>query len=258
MEFPKNRFKEAILAGTPQVGIWCSIPDPAMAEMLANTGYDWMMFDTEHSPMDPLNVQPMLQAAAPYDVSCAVRPTGLDPLQIKKFLDAGAQTVMIPYIQTPEEAALAVAAVTYPPDGMRGVAGVMRASRWGAVADYGKKARDEICLIVQIETKEAVDRLEEIAAVPGVDAIFVGPADMAASLGYIGQNGHPEVRRACADAIRRIRAAGKPAGFLSPDDSLLEEMVDAGSVFTAVDLDVTILRRGALARAKAWQDRLKS
>lgn len=256
MDLPKNHFKAAILAGTPQIGIWCSIPDPAMAEMLANCGYDWMMIDTEHSPMDPLVVQPMLQAAAPYPISTMVRPTALDPAQIKKMLDAGAQTIMIPYIQTVEEAELAVASVTYPPEGIRGVAGVTRASRFGAVKDYATRAREEICLILQIETKAALDRLEDIAAVPGVDAIFVGPADMAASLGHPGNAGHPDVRAACADGIRRIRAAGKPAGFLSPDDSLLEEMTEAGAVFTAVDLDVTILRRGALARAKQWKDRV--
>ncbi|MDF0602877.1 HpcH/HpaI aldolase/citrate lyase family protein [Psychromarinibacter sp. C21-152] len=256
MDLPRNHFKAAIMAGTPQIGLWCSIPDPTMTEMLAGCGYDWMMIDTEHSPMDPLVVQPMLQAAAAYPVSTLVRPTALDPAQIKKFLDAGAQTVMVPYVQTKEEAELAVASVTYPPDGIRGVAGVTRASRFGAVKDYATRAREEICLIVQIETKGALDRLEEIAGVPGVDAVFVGPADMAASLGYAGQNGHPEVRKACADAIRRIRALGKPAGFLSPDDSLLEEMTEAGSVFTAVDLDTTILRRGALARAKAWKDRV--
>ena len=253
MDLPKNAFKAAIQEGRPQVGLWCSIPDPAVAEMLANTGYDWMMFDTEHSPMDPLSVQPMLQAIAPYPVSAMVRPTGLDPFQIKKFLDAGAQSILIPYVQTPEEAALAVASVTYPPQGIRGVAGVTRATRWGAVKDYAARARDEICLMVQIETKAGLDRLEDIAAMPGINGIFVGPADLAASLGYPGQNGHPEVRAACADAIRRIRKAGLPAGFLSPDDSLLEEMVAAGSVFTAVDLDVTILRRGAIARAAEWK-----
>lgn len=253
MDLPRNEFKAAIREGRPQVGLWCSIPDPTVAEMLANTGYDWMLFDTEHSPMDPLSVQPMLQAVAPYPVSALVRPTGLDVLQIKKFLDAGAQSILIPYIQTPEEAALAVAAATYPPEGIRGVAGATRATRWGAVDGYAAKAREEICVMVQIETKAALDRLEEIAAVPGIDGVFVGPADLAASLGYPGQNGHPEVRAACADAIRRIRKAGQPAGFLSPDDSLLEEMVAAGSVFTAVDVDMAVLRRGALGRAAEWK-----
>lgn len=253
MELPRNRFKAAILEGRQQIGIWCAIPDPGMTEMLANCGYDWMMLDTEHSPMDPLKVQPMLQAAAAYPISTAVRPTALDPAQIKKFLDAGAQTIMIPYVQNAEEAALAAAAVAYPPEGIRGVAGMTRAGRYGAIKDYAKRAREEICLIVQVETKEAVEQIEAIAAVPGIDAIFVGPADMAASLGHPGEPAHPVVRKACAAAISRIRAAGKPAGFLSPDDSLLEEMVAAGSVFTAVDLDTTILRRGALARAAEWK-----
>ena len=255
MDLPENRFKAALREGRPQTGLWCSIPDPGLAEMLATCGYDWLMFDTEHSPMDPLSVQPMLQAVAAYPVSALVRPTGLDVLQIKKFLDSGAQNILIPYVQTPEEAALAVAAAAYPPEGIRGVAGVTRATRWGAVQGYHARARDEICMMIQIETKQGLDRLEEIAAVPGLDGIFVGPSDLAASLGHPGQNTHPEVRAACADAIRRIRAAGLPAGFLSPDDSLLEEMIDAGSLFTAVDLDVTILRRGAIARAQQWTGR---
>ncbi len=253
MDLPKNRFKAAINDGKPQIGVWCCAAEPSQAELLANCGFDWMVFDTEHSPMDPLVVQPMLQAVAPYDVSAAVRPTCLDPAQIKKFLDAGAQTVIVPYIQTVEEAKLAVASVTYPPDGIRGVAGMTRAGRYGAVKDYAARAREEICLILQVETVEAVGRIEEIAAVPGIDGLFVGPADMAASMGYPGQPGHPEVRAACADAIRRIRAAGLAAGFLSPDDSMLDEMVAAGSLFTAVDLDIAILRRGAMARAEAWK-----
>jgi len=256
MEMPKNRFKAALQAGEPQIGLWCSVPDPGLAEMLAGCGYDWMMFDTEHSAMDPLTVLPMLQAVAAHPVSALVRPTGLDVLQIKKFLDLGAQTILIPYVQTPEEAALAVAAVTYPPDGIRGVAGMTRASRWGSVPGYAAKAREEICIMVQIETSEGLDRLEDIAAVPGLDGMFVGPSDLAASLGYPGQNTHPEVRAACAGAIRRIRSAGLPAGFLSYDDSLIEEMIEAGSLFTGIDLDVTILRRGAMARAAEWKSRV--
>ncbi|WP_172298699.1 HpcH/HpaI aldolase/citrate lyase family protein [Pseudoruegeria sp. HB172150] len=256
MELKKNAFKAAIREGRAQIGLWCAMGDPVAAEMLADCGYDWMLFDTEHSPMDPLSVLPMLQAVATFPVSPVVRPSSLNPAEIKKILDFGAQTILVPYIQTVAEAELAVASVTYPPEGIRGVAGMTRASGYGAVQGYAAKAREEICLLLQIETKAALDRLEEIAAVPGVDGIFIGPADLAASLGYPGQPTHPEVRKACCDGIRRVRAAGLPAGFLTPDDGFLEEVTEAGAVFTAVDLDVSILRRGAIARAKEWKGRV--
>lgn len=256
MDLQKNAFKAAIKAGAPQLGLWCSIPDPGVAEMLAGCGFDWLLFDTEHALMDPISVQPMLQAAAPYPVSAGVRPSSLDPALIKRMLDVGAQTIVVPYVQTPEEAALAVASVTYPPEGIRGVAGTTRATRWGSIPGYAQKAREEIALIVQIETKEALDNLEAIAATPGLDGIFVGPADMAASLGYAGEPAHPEVRAACVDAIRRIRRAGLPAGFLSPNDDLIEEMIGAGSVFTALDIDMGLLRRAAEQRLSVWSDKL--
>ena len=255
-ELPRNAFKAALLAGTPQIGLWCSIGDSGVAEMLAGCGFDWLMFDTEHSPTDENTVLPLLQAVAPYPVSPVVRPSSLNPPEIKKLLDAGAQTILVPYVQTAAEARLAAAAVAYAPDGIRGVSGISRATRFGRIKVYARRARDEICLIVQIETQGAVDAIEEIAAVPGVDALFVGPADLAASLGYPGESGRAEVRSAVAAAIRRIRAAGKPAGFLAVDDSYLEEAVAAGSLFTAVDIDIAILRRTAEARAAAWKARL--
>ncbi|MEM6695860.1 MAG: aldolase/citrate lyase family protein [Pseudomonadota bacterium] len=253
MEIPKNTFKAAIKAGKRQLGMWSAIPHPSIAEMLAGCGFDWLLFDTEHAPSDPLVAYSLLQAASAYPVSTGVRPSALDVTLLKRVLDAGAQTVIVPYVQTPEEAALAVAAVTYPPEGIRGVAAGMRASRWGAVKDYAQKARDEIALIIQIETREALERLDEIAAVPGLDGIFVGPSDLAASLGYPGQPGHKAVRAACVDAITRIRDAGLPPGFLALDDVVLEEMVEAGSIFTAIDVDTALLRRTALSRIAEWR-----
>lgn len=256
MDLPKNEFKAAIMAGRQQLGLWCTFADTGIAELAAGCGYDWLMFDTEHSPIDPLTVMPLLQAAAPYPVSPVVRPGALDPIQIKKLLDFGAQNILVPYIQSAEEAALAVASVTYPPEGIRGVAGGTRATRYGAVADYHRRAREEICIIVQIETKEALDALDEIAAVPGLDAVFIGPSDLAASLGHLGDPGHPEVKEACFDAIRRLRAAGKPAGFLSVDQQFVGEVIEAGSIFTAVDTDAALLRRSAVARVGEWRKKL--
>lgn len=253
MDLPRNPFKAAILAGRQQIGLWCSIDDGTVAEMLAGCGFDWLMFDTEHAALDPIRVLPLLQAVAPYPVHPIVRPSSLNPPEIKKLLDCGAQTILVPYVQSAEEAALAAAAVAYPPDGIRGVAGITRASGYGAIPGYHRRAREEICLIVQIETRAALEALDGIVRVPGVDAVFIGPADLAASLGHPGEPSHPEVKAACLDAVARVRAAGKPAGFLTLDQAFLEEIIEAGSLFTAVDTDTAILRRGALAQAQAWQ-----
>ncbi len=246
-DLPRNAFKAGLAAGKVQHGLWCGIADPLVAEMCAALGYDWMMFDTEHTALDLPKVLTLMQAIAPYPVAPLVRPASLDPAAIKRWLDIGAQTLLIPMINTVEEAQLAAASVAYPPHGIRGVAGSARASRFGTVADYHLKARDEICLLVQVETVEAMGRIEEIAAVPGIDGIFVGPADLAASLGHPGQPGHPEVRTAVLDSIRRIVAAGKPAGFLSTDPAYVEEVTEAGATFVSSRIDLVELRR-ALTR----------
>ena len=253
MELRRNAFKAAIQKGERQIGLWCSMQDTNMAELLAGCGYDWLLFDAEHAPLDPLNILPLLQAVAPYPVTPIVRPSSLNPAEIKKLLDCGAQTLLIPYVRDAEEAKLAAAAVAYPPHGFRGVAGLTRATGYGAIPGYAAKARDEICLLVQIETKSALDDLEAICAVDGVDGVFIGPADLAASLGYAHDPAHADVKAAVSDAIKRIRACGKPAGFLSLSQEWNREVEAAGSVFTAVDVDVAILRNGAAARAKEWK-----
>ena len=209
-DLPRNQFKAALADMRVVHGVWCQIGDTAVAEMIAGAGFDWMLFDTEHSPLNTTSILPLVQAAAAWPVSVLVRPASLNVADIKKILDLGVQTILIPMIQNADEAALAVAAVTYPPEGIRGVAGATRASGFGRIPGYHRRARDEICLLVQVETVEAVAQIEAIAAVPGIDGIFVGPADLAASMGYPGEPGHPEVRAAVVDAIRRIRAAGKP------------------------------------------------
>ncbi|MGL4312008.1 MAG: HpcH/HpaI aldolase family protein [Paracoccaceae bacterium] len=253
MKLPKNLFKAALAEGRAQIGLWVTIPGPDNAEALAGCGFDWLLIDTEHSTIALDTVKSMLQAIAPYPVSAAVRPGWNDPVEIKRILDAGAQTILVPYVQNAEEAARAVAAVRYPPAGMRGVAGITRATRYGLVADYTAHADSEICLLVQVETAEALKNIEAIAAVEGVDGIFVGPADLAASMGHPGNPGAAPVRAAILDAIGRIRAAGKPAGILSLDPDFLKEAAAAGSLFTAVDVDQAILLRGARATAKDWK-----
>jgi 4-hydroxy-2-oxoheptanedioate aldolase len=255
MELPLNSFKAALKAGHRQIGVWCSIPGPGVAEAMASCGFDWMLIDTEHTTTDLPTVQAMLQAAAPYSTHTIVRPGWNDPVEIKRLLDAGAQSLLIPYVQTAAEAAAAVAAVRYPPHGIRGVAGLTRANRFGLVPDYTARADAEICLLVQVETAATLPQIEAIAAVDGVDGIFIGPADLAASMGFPGNPGHPQVRAAVLDTIARIRASGKPAGILSLDASLLEDAFAAGTLFTAVDIDMSILIRGARAMATSWKAR---
>jgi 4-hydroxy-2-oxoheptanedioate aldolase len=253
MELPKNHFKAALTAGSQQIGIWCAIPEPGHAEALAGCGFDWMLIDTEHSVVTLPTVQAMLQGTAPYPTHAAVRPGWNDPVEIKRLLDAGAQTILVPYVQTAEEAARAVSAVRYPPRGMRGVAGITRASRYGMVADYTRRADAEICLLVQVETTLGLNNIEEIAAVEGVDGLFIGPADLAASMGHPGDPDAPEVCAAVLDGIRRIVAAGKAAGVLTLNPDFLRQAVAAGTTFTAVDVDSAILLRAARELARQWK-----
>ncbi len=247
MDMPKNVFKAALAAGKQQLGVWCTIPDPGVVELLATTGYDWILLDSEHTPVTIPGLMPLMQAAAPYPATAICRPGWNDMVEIKRLLDQGAQTLLIPYVQSVEEAELAVRHVRYPPKGVRGVGGTTRASRYGAVKDYIQEAEREICLLVQIETKEALEQAEAIAAVDGVDGIFIGPADFAASMGLAGQPTHPEVKAAILDGIRRIKAAGKAPGILTLDPTFQKEAEEAGAQFIALTLDASILRAGAIA-----------
>ncbi|MGR3757555.1 MAG: HpcH/HpaI aldolase family protein [Tranquillimonas sp.] len=253
MDLPRNEFRAALKAGRRQIGFWCTLPDSGLVELLAGCGYDWLTIDTEHSPLDAAGITPLLQAVAPYPVSALVRPGWNDPVEIKRLLDCGAQTLLVPYVQTADEARAAVAATRYPPHGIRGVSGGSRASRFGAVRDYTARASEELCLLVQVETTETLPRIEEIAAVDGVDGMFVGPADLAASMGHPGNATHPDVRAAVIDAIRRITAAGRPAGVLSTDPETLRLADEAGAAFIAVGLDTTVLRQGALRLREGWR-----
>jgi 4-hydroxy-2-oxoheptanedioate aldolase len=253
MDLPVNAFKRTLAERRHQLGLWCSLPGAYAAEIVAGSGFDWLMFDTEHSPGDPITVLAQLQAAAPYPVSCVVRPAANDTVLIKRFLDIGAQTLLIPFVQDEEEAAAAVAAMRYPPDGVRGVSSVSRATGFGRVADYGRRAAAELCLLVQVETVEAVERLEKIAAVPGVDGIFIGPGDLGASMGYVGQPGHPAVKAMIEDIIRRLAACGMPSGILTPDTAFAARCMELGTSFTAVGMDAGILARGTEALARQFR-----
>ena len=243
MEQIANPFKKAIMAGQQQIGLWSTIRDNAATEMLAGLGFDWLLLDCEHTANDLNSILSMLQAMSAYATHPVVRPTELNAAEIKRLLDVGAQTLLIPYVQTVEEAKLAIEAVDYAPRGFRGMGGSTRANRFGTVPDYFTRAREEICLLVQIETQKGLDNLDEIAALDGIDGVFIGPADLSASLGHAGNVRHPDVEEAIRDGIQRVRALGKPAGFLSVDDALTAIAVEAGSLFTAVDVDMVALQR---------------
>ena len=248
---PENRFKAALKAGRQQIGVWSSLGGPVAAEVLASRGFDWIVIDTEHAPLEVSDVLAPLQAIAAYPgVSAVVRPAINDWVLIKRFLDLGAQTLLLPYVQSAEEAEAAVRAMRYAPRGARGVAGMTRASRYGLVEGYATSAEDELCLIVQVETRTALDALEAIATVEGVDGVFIGPSDLAASLGFPGQPMHPEVVAAIEDAIGRLKAAGVPAGILAFDPAFARRCIELGTGFTAVGADLGLLIAGATALAR--------
>jgi 4-hydroxy-2-oxoheptanedioate aldolase len=243
MDMPVNHFKRAIVAGKQQIGLWVALANGYSAEIVAGSGFDWLLIDGEHSPNDPPVVLPQLQAIAPYPTSAIVRPAWNDKVLIKRYLDIGVQSLLVPYVQTAEEAEAAVAAIRHPMRGVRGVAGVTRASRFGRVADYAKRAHEELCLLVQIETRLGLDNLEKITRTDGVDGVFIGPADLAAGLGHLGEIQHPDNQAAIQDAIKRIKACGKPAGILATDEATARKYIDWGTTFTAVGLDAMILAR---------------
>lgn len=255
MKMPKNLFKQALGAHRWQVGLFVCMASAYSMEVLAGTGFDWLVIDAEHSPNNPASVMGQLQAAAPYPVQLLVRPMSHDPALIKQYLDAGAQTLLVPLVDDAIQAAALVRAVRYPPEGIRGVAASLaRAARWNGVNDYVKHANAEVCLVVQVETRQGLENLDAILAVEGVDAVFIGPADLAASLGHLGESGHPEVRAAIEDALRRIRASGKAAGVFVTDPELALKYRGLGASFVAVGADTALLRNAALKAAIAFRD----
>ena len=253
MEFPINRFKQGLRDGRPQVGLWSSLSSAAATEILADSGFDWILIDTEHAPNETPMVADQLRAASLGTASPVVRPAWNDVVILKRLLDVGVQTLLVPFIQTPEEAQRAVAATRYPPRGIRGVASVHRANRYGRVAGYFERADEEMCVLVQLETRAAVDALEAIAAVDGVDGVFIGPSDLAASLGHLGNNAHPDVRGTIEQACRRAQAIGKPIGILAPLETDARAYLDMGFAYVAVGSDVVVLRKGCDALVKTFK-----
>jgi 4-hydroxy-2-oxoheptanedioate aldolase len=242
-ELPLNLFKRAIAERKPQIGLWCSLCSNVAAEVIATSGFDWILVDTEHAPNELPIVLSQLQALVAGSSAAIVRPAWNDTVLIKRLLDIGVQNFLVPYVQTADEARAAVAATRYPPQGVRGVAVTHRANRFGRVKDYYKRANDEICLLLQLETPMALKNLEAIAAVEGVDGLFIGPSDLAASMGHLGDTNHPEVRAAIEDAFKRIIKAAKAPGILATIEADARHWLSLGCVILAVGSDVGILAR---------------
>jgi len=245
MDLPQNAFKRALKAASAQIGLWSSLSSNYSVEVIAGAGFDWILLDSEHSPADLENLLTQLQAAAAYPTHPVVRVAWNDMVTIKRVLDIGAQSLLVPYVSSAAEARSAVSYTRYPPAGVRGVAGTTRATRFGRVKDYARRAHEQICVLVQVETQPALENIDAICAVEGVDGVFIGPADLHASLGHVGEIANPKVKPLIDDAIRRIRKAGKAPGILTPSESDARHWLDCGALFVAVGADVGILARGA-------------
>lgn len=250
MNLPRNAFKQAVLKRDLQVGLWCSLCSPIAIEVVSHSGFDWLLLDTEHSPSDVPEILSQLQAAQAGGACCVVRPAWNDMVLVKRYLDVGAQTLLLPFVQTPDEARQAVEWARYPPKGKRGITGLSRASRYGRVKGYLANASSEICILVQVETREALQQLEAIATVDGIDGVFIGPSDLSASFGHIGNRSHSDVQNAIQDAGSRLAKLGKAAGILTPDEAEARKFISWGYSFVAVGSDIGILASSTDALAK--------
>ncbi|MNB67497.1 4-hydroxy-2-oxo-heptane-1,7-dioate aldolase [compost metagenome] len=255
MDMPINTFKLRLKSGEAQIGLWLGLADAYCAELAANAGFDWLLIDGEHAPNDLRRMLGQLQAVAPYPSHPVIRPVIGDTALIKQVLDIGVQTLLVPMVENADQARELVRAIHYPPNGVRGVGSALaRASRWNSIPGYLDKADEQMCLLVQIENREGLANLDAIAAVDGVDGVFIGPADLSASMGYRGNPGHPEVQAAIEDAILRIQKAGKAAGILSADQKLAKRYIELGAAFVAVGVDTTVLMRGLQTLAATFKE----
>ena len=253
---PPNTFKAAIAAGEQQIGLWSSLCSNIATEIIAGSGFDWIVLDTEHAPNEVPGLLSQLQAMATSTTEPVVRVAWNDAVIIKRVLDIGARSLLIPFVQNAEEARAAVAATRYPPRGIRGVSVGPRANRYGRVAGYHRAAHESTCVIVQIETRSACAQIEAIAAVEGIDGIFIGPSDLAADLGHLANPRHPEVQAAIADACARIRAAGKGAGMLTGDPDEACRYLAAGFTFVAMGSDAGVLASATAKLANMGKEQI--
>jgi len=250
-----NAFRRSIEQGAgARIGLWLGLADAYCAELCATAGFDWLVVDGEHGPNDLRSTLAALQALAAYPSRPVVRIPQADAALVKQVLEIGATTLLVPMVESADEARAIVRAMRYPPRGIRGVgAGLARSSRWNAAPDYLRGADEGLCLIVQVETAAALARLEEIAAVDGVHGVFLGPMDLSASMGLLGQPSHPEVRAAIEGAIARLRAVGKPAGVLATDEAVAHRYIELGARFVAVGVDATLLAQATRALVRRFK-----
>ena len=238
-------FKQALKAQRRQIGLWSGLGSNICAEILAHAGFDWIVLDTEHAPNEVPGLLMQLQAMAGGTAEPVVRCAWNDAVIIKRILDVGVRALLVPWVQNADEARRAVAATRYPPSGIRGIAVATRATRWGRQLDYQQRANAEMCVIVQVETGAATREIEAIANVDGVDGIFIGPSDLAADLGHLGNPALPDVQAAINDAATRIRATGKSAGILTADTAAAQRYLEMGFTFVAVGSDSGLLMQSA-------------
>ncbi len=254
MEIPNNQFKNALQAGHDQIGLWLGLGETFSAEICAGAGFDWLLIDAEHGPNDLRSILSQLQALAPYPTQPVVRPPQGDHVLIKQLLETGVQTLLIPMVESAEQAQGLVEAMRYPPAGIRGVGSALaRASRWGRIDNYAHLANDQMCLLVQVETRAGYEQLDSILAVDGVDGVFFGSADLAASYGYLGESTHPEIVAAIELGLRRTRAAGKAGGVLCGDRQLNDRYRQAGANFVAVGIDALLLTAATTALCQSYK-----
>ena len=258
MPVPTNPVKKALANGQRQMGLWIASAHVTSAEIAGRAGFDFCLVDGEHAPNDIPLIMDQVRAISAGGATPAVRPPVGDPRLIKQVLDLGVQTLVVPMIDTAEEAEAIVKATRYAPAGIRGVGAAMaRASNYGEITDMVTSANDQICLFVQCESAKSLENIDEISAVDGVDGVFIGPADLSADMGFPGQPGAPEVKAAIAHAFERIQAAGKAVGIIAFDSSLVESYIDMGARFVAVGGDVSLLAR-AIRDAASFADELRN
>ena len=253
----KNTFKQALKDRHPQIGLWLGLANPYTTDICAGAGFDWLLIDGEHSPNDINSILAQLQVISGHPTVHAVArvPVGhghIGVTLIKQYLDIGVQSILVPMVDNAQQARDLVRATRYPPEGIRGMGGA-RASRWGRIKDYARHANQEICLLVQVETQESLNNIEEIAAVEGVDGVFIGPSDLSASMGYVGQQDHPAVRAAIEGAFSKILKAGKAPGFLTADEKLSKHYLNLGGVFMAVGVEAVMLAQQTQALAERFK-----
>ena len=253
MDLPVNQFKKAIQQRRMIYGTWLVSGSPAAAEALGSAGYDFLVVDTEHTPIETTQAAEIMRTIAGTGASSVVRPAWNDMVLVKRMLDSGAQTLLLPFVQNADEARRAVAFTRYPPDGVRGIAGVHRGSRYGTVPNYLKNAASELCVIVQIETPTALGNLAAIAAVPGVDSIFVGPGDLSASMGFLGDMGNQAVQDVLRSAAQQCHAAGKPVGIVGPTPEAVAKYIEYGYTWVAIASDMGLM----VGRAQEWLGKMK-